>query len=56
MGTLTSTISKSVHALLFLIFLNKSCYVATAERSEPLLLEYHVGVVALTCRESRFIA
>jgi hypothetical protein len=47
MGTLTSIISKSVYALISLIFLHKLCSVATTEHSEPLLLENHISVVAL---------
>lgn len=43
----TSIISKSLSALISLIFLHKSYSVATAEHSEPHLLENHVGIVAL---------
>jgi hypothetical protein len=48
MGTLTSIISKPVHALISLIFLYKSCSIATAEHSKPLLLENYVDIVALS--------
>ena len=46
-GTLTLSISKSVHTLISLIFLHKSCSLATPKHSEPLLLEIYVHVIAL---------
>ena len=47
MGTSALSISKSVHASVSLILLHKSCSMVTTEHSEPLLLENHIGVVAL---------
>jgi hypothetical protein len=47
MGTLTLSISNSVHTSISPIFLHKSCSVATPEHSEPLPLEIYVRVVAL---------
>jgi hypothetical protein len=48
-GTLTSSILKSVHTSTSLIFsYNKLCSVATPGHPKPLLLENHVRIVALT--------
>jgi hypothetical protein len=47
MGTLTLSISKSVHASISPIFLHMSCSIATLELLEPLLLENCVCIIAL---------
>jgi hypothetical protein len=47
-GTLTLSILKSVHTLISLIFSYKLYAVATPGHPEPLLLENHVRIVALT--------
>ena len=47
-GTLTLSILKSVHTSISPIFFYKLCSVATPRRPDPLLLENHVGIVALT--------
>ena len=47
-GTLTSSILKSVHTLVSLIFSYKLYSVATPGHPEPLLLENHVHIIALT--------
>jgi hypothetical protein len=47
-GTLNSSISKSVHALISPIFSYKLHFVATPGHPKPLLLENHVRIVALT--------
>ncbi len=47
MGTLTLSISNSVHTSVSPIFLYKLCSVAIPEHSEPLLLENCVRIVAL---------
>jgi hypothetical protein len=46
-GTLTLSISNSVHTSTSPIFLYKSCFVATPKNSEPLPLENYVRTVAL---------
>lgn len=48
MGTLTLNISKSIHTSISLIFLYKSCSVATPEHPEPLPLQNRVCIVAVT--------
>jgi fatty-acid desaturase len=47
-GTLTSSILKSIHNLISLIFFNKLCSVAIPGHPKPLLLENHVRIIALT--------
>jgi hypothetical protein len=47
-STLTSSILKSVHTSISLIFSYKLCSVATPGHPEPLLLENHVRIVAFT--------
>jgi hypothetical protein len=47
-GTLTSSITKSVHASISPIFLHQSCSVATPEHPETLVIENCVYVAALT--------
>ena len=47
-GTLTSSILKSVHTLISLIFSYKLCSVATPGHPEPFPLENHGRIVALT--------
>jgi hypothetical protein len=47
-GTLTLSILKSVHTLISLIFSYKLYSVATPGHPEPLLLENHVHIIALT--------
>jgi uncharacterized protein len=46
-GTLTLSISNSVHKTTSLMLLYKLCSVAVSEHSEPLTLENYVRVVAL---------
>jgi hypothetical protein len=46
-GTLTSSISKSVHILISPIFSYKLYSVATPGQPEPLLLENHVCIIML---------
>jgi hypothetical protein len=46
-GTLTSSILKSIYTLISLIFSYKLCSVATPGYPELLLLENHVRIVAL---------
>jgi hypothetical protein len=47
-GTLTSSILKSVHTSISLIFSYKLYSVATPRHLKPLLLENHVCIIALT--------
>ena len=47
-GTLTLSILKSAHTSISPIIFYKLCSVATPEHPEPLLLENHVRIVALT--------
>jgi len=47
-GTLTSSILKSVHTSISPIFSYKLCSVATPGHPEPFLLENHSRIVALT--------
>lgn len=47
MGTLTLSISNSVHTSISPIFIYTLCSVATPEHSEPLLLKYYGRIVAL---------
>jgi hypothetical protein len=47
-GTLTSNILKSAYTLISPISFYKLCSVATPRHPEPLLLENHVRIVALT--------
>jgi hypothetical protein len=47
-GTLTLSILKSVHTSISPIFFYKLCSMATPGHPEPLLLENHVRIVALT--------
>jgi hypothetical protein len=47
-GTLTLNILKSVHTLISPIIFYKLCFIATPGYPEPLLLENHVRIVALT--------
>jgi len=51
-GTLTSSILKSVHTLISPIFSYKLYSVATPGHPEPLPLEIHVRIIALTQRVS----
>ena len=47
-GTLTSSILKSVHISISLIIFYKLYSVATSRYPKPLLLENHVRIIALT--------
>jgi hypothetical protein len=47
-GTLTSSILKSVHTSISPVFYYKSYSMATPGHPEPLLLENHVRIIALT--------